>query len=156
MGKKKGEKMSLGLVKSAIDMVNSLSNLTQKVMDAGDPEKYSESIERLHQGVAESYDMMRQIVQNDDSLTADEKIEKLKKIAEDEETSKKKCGEALEGHREKTAQIAITVLKGFLTCGLSFTPAIIKSIKGALDDKDDVVVVPEPDAIGEKSENETD
>lgn len=129
--------MGAGIIKAAIEMVKSLSELSTKVIEAGDPEKYVESVEKLHNGVAESYAMMRNIVDNDTNLSTEEKLEKLQKIAEDEQKSKEKCGEALDGHREKTAKIALDVLKGFLTCGLSFTPALIKSIKNALESKED-------------------
>ena len=129
--------MGAGIIKAAIEMVKSLSELSTKVIEAGDPEKYVESVEKLHNGVDESYAMMRNIVENDTKLSTEEKLEKLKEIAEGEQKAKEKCGEALDGHREKTAKIALDVLKGFLTCGLSFTPALIKSIKNALEGKDD-------------------
>ena len=129
--------MGAGIIKAAIEMVKSLSELSTKVIEAGDPEKYVESVEKLHNGVDESYAMMRNIVENDTKLSTEEKLEKLKEIAEGEQKAKEKCGEALDGHREKTAKIALDVLKGFLTCGLSFTPALIKSIKNALEGKND-------------------
>ncbi len=129
--------MGAGIIKAAIEMVKSLSELSTKVIEAGDPEKYVESVEKLHNGVDESYAMMRNIVENDTKLSTEEKLEKLKEIAEGEQKAKEKCGEALDGHREKTAKIALDVLKGFLTCGLSFTPALIKNIKNALEGKND-------------------
>lgn len=129
--------MGAGIIKAAIEMVKSLSELSTKVIEAGDPEKYVESVEKLHNGVDESYAMMRNIVENDKKLSTEEKLEKLKEIAEGEQKAKEKCGEALDGHREKTAKIALDVLIGFLTCGLSFTPALIKNIKNALEGKDD-------------------
>ena len=149
MPKKKGSKMSPALIKAAIDMVKSMTDLTAKVIDAGDPKKYAESVEKLHSGVDESYALMRSIVENDNSLSTDEKLEKLKQLAEEEQAAKDKCGEALEGHREKTSKIAIDVLQGFLTCGLSFTPAIIKSIKKALSSKE------EPELINVESSEPT-
>ena len=129
--------MGAGIIKAAIEMVKSLSELSTKVIEAGDPEKYVESVEKLHNGVDESYAMMRNIVENDTKLSTEEKLEKLKEIAEGEQKAKEKCGEALDGHREKTAKIALDVLKGFLTCGLSFTPALIKNIKNALEGMND-------------------
>lgn len=137
MANKKGSVMSPGLIKAAIEMIKSMSDLSAKVIDAGDPEKYAKSVEQLHSGVEDSYALMRKIVENDKSLSTDEKLEKLKQLAAEEQEAKDKCGEALEGHREKTAKIALDILQGFLTCGLSFAPAIVKSIKKALEGKDD-------------------
>lgn len=40
--------MNPGLIKAAIDMVKSLSELSGKVIDAGDSKKFAESVEQLH------------------------------------------------------------------------------------------------------------
>ena len=151
--------MGAGIIKAAIDMIKSLSDLSTKVIEAGDPEKYVESVEKLHQGVDKSYAMMRDIVEKDTELSTEEKLNKLKEIAESEQQAKEKCGEALDGHREKTAKITLDVLKGFLTCGLSFTPAIIKNIKKALEGKDvpdmiDVEPGDSPNLIDEQATEE--
>ena len=130
--------MSPTLIKTAIETLKSMTDLTSKVIDAGDPEKYAKSVEQLHSGVEESFDLMRKLVNEDQSLSTDEKLERLKKIAAEEQAAKEKCGAALEGHREKTAKIALDVLKGFLTCGISFTPAIVKSLKQSLSGKESV------------------
>ncbi len=123
-------------IKAAIDLVKNLSQLSTKVIEAGDPEKYADNVEKLHQGVGESYDLMRRIIEDDKTLSTEEKLERLNRIAIDEQAAKDRCGEALNGHREKTAKIALDVLQGFLTCGLSFTPAIVKKIKSAWNEKD--------------------
>ena len=161
MSDKKGFKMSPAIIQSAIEMVKSISDLTGKVLDAGDPEKLAVSVEKLHGGIAESYSMMRRIVENDEKLSTDEKIKKLEQLAKKEQEAKDDAVKLLEEHRERTAKIALDVLKGFLTCGLSFTPALIVNIKKALDGKEEfdsieVETGESPELIEEQmSENES-
>lgn len=133
--------MKIQIIKSAIEMLNKLVDLAHKVIEAQDPEKYTKAVDTLHGGVGDAFKMMREIIEKDTTLSVDEKLEKLKKLAEDEEAAKKRCGEAIEGHSEKVAKVSLDVLKGFLTCGLSFTPAIAKSVKNALSKGEDIPLI---------------
>ena len=54
---------------------------------------------------------------------------KLEELANQELESQKKCDEAIKGNREQVADIAMEALKGFMTCGLYFVPAMLKNLK---------------------------
>ena len=131
--------MNPALIQKAIDLFKSVSDLSQKVIDAGDPEKYAKSVDNLNKGVSDSYDAMRNIIINSDKFTDEEKLERLNKLAEQEQESKRKCGEAIKGNRENVANIALEVVKGFLTCGISFLPAITKNMRSAIKDEEQLV-----------------
>ena len=122
------------IIEKAIELFKSVSDLSQKVIDAGDSEKYAKSVEDLNKGVSDSYDAMRNIIINSDKFSEAEKLERLEKLAEQEQESKRKCGEAIKGNREHVSNMAMEIVKGFLTCGISFIPAITKNMKTALKD----------------------
>ena len=130
--KAKGEregKMNPKVIEKLADMIKSLSDLCQKVVEAGDSEKYANSVEKLNRGVNDTYEQMRQIIINSDKFTDDEKLERLEKLAKQEDESKKKCDEAIKGNREQVAKIVLEVTKGMLTCGAYYIPAIAKNFK---------------------------
>ena len=120
------------IVAAASAMLKNVSDLTGKAMEFADPEKHAKNIEKLHQGVDESYKYMREIVQNDESLSTDEKLKRLKEIAEQETETKKRFGDILDNHQEKSMKIAKDVFAGILTAGLSLT---IEGIKDAVKEK---------------------
>lgn len=130
--------MNIAIFEYAMKALSNMTEMTKKTMDASDPEKYAEGVRKLNYGVDESYAKMREIVSASDKYSDDEKIEKLKEVAELEMKSKERCAEAIKGNREHVAKISLEVLKGFLTCGISFTPMIVKEIKKAVGGKAEV------------------
>lgn len=124
--------MNFKIIKVVLEIFSKIVDLTNKVIDAGDPEKYVKSVQELNKGVSETYAEMRDIISNDPKMSSEEKLKKLQELAECEERAKEKCGEAIIGNRENVAKITLEVLKGLLTCGVSFTPAIARGIKNAL------------------------
>ena len=132
---KKEERMNPHFLSIAAGMLKGLEDLTSKAMDFIDQEKQTKSINQLHEGVSDSYALMREIVKNDESLSSDEKIEKLKEIANEERIAKEHCNDIIDNHQEKAARVVKDVFAGFLTAGLSFTPRLIKGIKEAVNDK---------------------
>lgn len=144
--------MNPAIIEKAIELFKSVSDLSQKVVDAGDSEKYAKSVEELNKGVSNSYDAMREIIISSDKFSEEEKLERLSKLAEQEQESKRKCGEAIKGNRENVANIALEVIKGFLTCGISFVPAIAKNMKIALKDEQQVIESQEPLLLEEKTQ----
>ena len=130
---KSENKLNPAILKSAIDMVKSVSDLTKTAIDAGDAEKYARSVNELNIGVSDTYAEMRNLILNDSSLSTDEKLQKLDELAKKESESKAKCDEAIKGNREHIAQLTMDIFAGLLTCGISFTPAIIKKFKSIND-----------------------
>lgn len=121
--------MSVSIIGKVVDMVKSLSDLSKSVIDAGDPEKYAKSITDLRKGVDSTYETMRKIIMESNKFTEEEKLQKLEELANQELESQKKCDEAIKGNREHVADIAMEALKGFMTCGLYFVPAMLKNLK---------------------------
>ena len=150
--KSKTEKhMNPGIIKAAVEMLKSIIDLTKKAMDFADPEKHAKAVEELHQGVNDSFALMREIIQKDESLSTDEKLKRLKEIAQEEAKAKEHCADGLDNHQQKALAIVKDVFVGFLTAGLAFTPKIIKGMRDALRKNDRL---PE-DAIEEALETVT-
>lgn len=134
-------KMNPVIVEKVVDMIKNISDLCKKVIDAGDPEKYAKSIQELNQGMSDTYDEMRKIIVNSEKFSEEEKLERLNKLAEKEIETKKKCDAAVKGNREAVAKITLEVVKGLLTCGLYFVPAIIKNLKTTIIEEDDILEI---------------
>ena len=134
--KGKEDRMSPGIIKAAVEMMKSIIDLTKKTMDFADPEKHAKAVDDLHQGVSDSFGLMREIIQKDETLSADEKLERLKEIAKEEAAAKERCANGIDNHQQKAMAIVKDVFVGFLTAGLSFTPKVIRGIRDALR-KDD-------------------
>lgn len=127
--KKKDSAMNVKLIEKIVDMVKKLADLGEKVIDAGDPEKYANSVESLNRGVSDTYEQMRMIIVNSDKFSEEEKLVRLKELAEQEEESRKKCDAAIQGNREQVASIVLEVTKAFLTCGVCYVPELARNIK---------------------------
>lgn len=123
--------MNIKLIEKIVDAIKNVSELCQKTIDASDPEKYAKSVENLHQGISDTYDQMRQIIMNSDKFTDDEKLERLAKLAKQEEESKEKCGVAIRENRENVANIVLSITKGLLTCGIVYIPEIVKALSAS-------------------------
>ena len=114
-----------GIVK-AFEGVVSMCN---KATDASDPEKYAQSVQILNQNVDETYAEIRNVIANDETLSADEKIEKLNELAKSQLTARQSCDEAIKGNRENAAKVIGEVLLAFGTCGLSYAPKLFGKAK---------------------------
>ena len=121
--------MNLGLMSKALELIKNISELCKKVVDASDGEKYAKSVNDLNDGVSNTYNEMRKIIAESNKFSDEEKIAKLSELALQEEESKRRCGEAIQGNRESIANIVMEVFKGLLTCGIYFMPAIINNLK---------------------------
>lgn len=100
-----------------------------KALDASDPEKYVQSVEKLSHNVDQTYEKMREIISADETISADEKIEKLEKIANSQLAARKTCEEAIKGNREDVVSVASEVLLALATCGISYAPKLISKRK---------------------------
>ena len=132
--------LSIGL-----ELIKEIIGISQKIIEAGDSKKLAESVNEYNEGINKTFDLMRKIVEEDTSLSADEKLERLNRIAKEEAESKRKAAEDIITNRKAVTQISLSLIEGLLTCGISFTPKIIKGIKDAAKDDDNIVVIPETD-----------
>ena len=121
--------MTPAFIGKIADMIKGVSDLSKSVVESTDPEKYANAMQKLNEGVSDTYGQMRTIIASSSNLTEEEKLEKLEALAKQELESKAKCEEALRGNREYVANIAMEIIKGLLTCGVSFAPAIVKKLK---------------------------
>ena len=132
--KGKGRKeMNPAMIKAAMEMIKSVSDLSKTAIDASDPEKYARGVNELNKGVSETYTEMRNIIVNDEKLSTDEKLERLKELADGEAKAKAKCDEAIKGNREHISKIILEVFAGLLTCGISFAPTIVNKFKQSIE-----------------------
>lgn len=149
--KKKEQKMNPTLIKAIVDMIKEVSSLCKAALDAADPNKYVKSVNELNEGVSDTYSEMREIIVNNEAFTAEEKLRRLEELAEKEHEAKRICGEAIKGNRESVTKVVMSILAGFLTCGVSFAPSIVKKFKVAMTSKeqlpetvvDDIIVIDE-------------
>lgn len=125
--------MGLAIVELALGAVNTIAELCHAVIEAGDSEKHAKSVNELNQGIDDTFSEMRQLIKNDERLSVENKLERLENLARLEAKAKKDAGAEIKDNREHTAKVAMDVLKGFLTCGLYFTPAIIREAKKAME-----------------------
>ena len=114
------------LLDGIIKLFGEITSLCNKAMDASDPEKYANSVEKLTHSVDATYERMKDIVINDSTLTADEKLERLDKIASSQASARQSCEEAIKGNRKNVSKITGEVLLAFTTCGISFAPKLFK------------------------------
>ena len=128
--------MNISMISKAIELVKQVTELTKAVIDSADPEKYAKSVNSLNSGVSDTYEQMRLIIINSEKFTEEEKLARLQELSEQEQASKEKCAEAIKGNREHVAKIAMEVVKGLLTCGISFAPEIAKKMKTSLSNED--------------------
>ena len=126
--------MNPAVIGKIADMVKHIADLAKTVVESSDPEKYSNSVESLSHGVNDTYDQMRQLIINSEKFSEEEKLERLQTLAQQEMATKERCGEAIKGNREHVAGIAMEIVKGFLTCGISFVPGIAKNFKESKND----------------------
>ena len=124
--------MNTELIQYAGKVIEGIFGLTNKTMEESNPQKFADGVQTLAQGVGESYELMRKIVLESTEFSDTEKIEKLKDLANSEIQSKKACGEILQGNREHTANVISNVFEDFLSCGVSFAPALISQLKDSV------------------------
>ena len=120
--------MNIKLIEKIAEAIKSVSELCKKALDASDPEKLAGGVEALHKGVSDTYDQMRQVIITSEKFTEDEKLERLAKLAKQEEESKEKCVEAIKKNREQVASITLSIAKGLFTCGIAYVPEIVKAL----------------------------
>lgn len=120
------------IIVSALEILKEIFSLSKKVLDSTDSEKHAKSVNALNVGVSDTYAKMREIIVNCNKFSDEEKIQKLAELAEQEKESKEKCNEMILENRKNVTDVIMTVLKGFLTCGISFAPEIIKGLKSTL------------------------
>jgi ATP-dependent DNA ligase len=136
----KEQKMSPGIIKAIAEAVKSVADLGTNVVESADSEKYAKSLNEFHKGVEENYSLMRNLINNDESLSTDEKLKRLEDVAQKEADAKKNYGESIRKDREHVTETVMNVVGGFLTCGAYLAPSIIKNIKNAVNGKDEVYI----------------
>ena len=92
---KEGNKKSMALIGKLADMVKGVSELSKTVVEQADSEKYANSVNSLNQGVSDTYEQMRQLIVNSDTMSDEEKIERLQLIADQEREAKRQCGQEI-------------------------------------------------------------
>ena len=143
----------MGYLAAIMSAFNKVTDAASRILDQGDPKKFAAAVDELNTGTKESFDTMRRMISESTALSDKEKIEELSKLAEQEANTKLKYAESLGGHSERTAQIALNVVTGLLTAGLSFAPDVIKRVKlNASEKKENAITAPDEPALIEAEE----
>ena len=121
--------MGLPIIQYIVQMVKSIADLGNKIIDSADNEKYTKAVNSLNKNVDETYEKMRELIEKDETLTIEQKLEKLEKLANSQIAAKQGCDEVLKGNREHIHKIVSEVFLGLTTCGISYVPKIIGSKK---------------------------
>lgn len=130
----------MGYLAAIMGAFNKVTDAASKILDQGDPQKFATAVDQLNESTEESFDTMRKIITESTSLTEKEKLRELKKLAEQEAKTKVQYAETLAGHSERTAQIALNVVTGLLTAGLSFAPELIRRVKISVEERKDAAL----------------
>ncbi len=123
--------MNIKIIEYIVQAVKNISEICNKVVDASDPKKYAEGVNALNENVDETYAKMRELITQDDTLTATEKVEKLEKLAESQQAALRACKDDIKDNREHIAKIVTEVFAALATCGVSCIPKVIKGCKKA-------------------------
>ena len=130
--------MSLKIIEYILQAIKNITEVCNKVVDSSDPKKHAEGVHALNQNVDETYAKMRELIANDETLSASEKVEKLDKLALSQQAAIKACGEEIRNNRAHVAKIVTEVFAALATCGVSCIPKVIggrkKVLVGASDD----------------------
>ena len=126
------KKMNIKFIEYILKAVKNITEICNKVIDASDPQKYAEGVHALNQNVDETYARMRELISNDDTLSASEKVEKLDKLAKSQQAAIKACGEEIRDNRAHIAKIVTEVFAALATCGVSCIPRVINGNKNVV------------------------
>ena len=117
--------MNIKLIEYIAQAVKNITDISNKVVDSSDPKKYAEGVSALNQNIDETYAKMRELISNDDTLSATEKFEKLDKLAKSQQAALAACGEEIRNNRAHIAKIVTEVFAALATCGVSCVPKMI-------------------------------
>ena len=133
--------VNIKFIEYILKAVKNITEICNKVVDASDPKKYAEGVHALNQNVDETYAKMRELIANDETLSASEKVEKLDKLALSQQAAIKACGEEIKDNRAHIAKIVTEVFAALATCGVSYVPKMIDGCKKVvLRSSNDVIV----------------
>ena len=121
--------MGLPIIQYIVQIVKNITELGNKIIDSADNEKYAKAVNSLNKNVDETYEKMRELIEKDETLTIEQKLDKLEKLANSQIAAKQSCDETLKGNREHVHKIVSEVFFGLTTCGISYIPKIIGSKK---------------------------
>ncbi len=121
--------MNIKIFEYIAQAIKNITSLCNKLVDAGDAEKYAQGVKSLNESVDDTYAKMREVILNDDTLTSDQKLERLEKIANSQLSARQTCEEAIKGNRENISKIVADVLLVAATCGLSKFISVVNNGK---------------------------
>ena len=110
--------MSVGVVEAIVEAVKNLTGFCKELVGIADAEKYANGVETLNKEVETTFAMMREVIINDDSLTSEQKIEKLNKLADRQEAAQRNREKAVDGNRESVLKVMKEILFALATCGI--------------------------------------
>ena len=111
------------------EAIKHITSFCDKAMDEADGEHFTENVRRMSEHTEETYQLMRRLIEEDTTLSTDEKLKRLDKIAQSQERTRQNCAETIQGNREHIVKIVKEIFLALTTCGLSYAPKIIEQLK---------------------------
>ena len=109
-----------------VEAAKNIAAFCKELVGVADAEKYANGVQALGEDLENTFSMMKEVIMNDDTLTADEKLEKLEKIANRQERAQENRQKALDGNRNSVLKLLREITLALLTCGVSCLPVIFK------------------------------
>ena len=128
-----------------MEAVKKLTDFCKELVGIADAEKYADGVEKLNKEVENTFSKMREVIVNDDSLTADEKLEKLNKLADRQEAAQKNREKAVEGNRESVLKVIKEIVFALTTCGIYclWSPKFRKKNTKQLQEAEEILEIEE-------------
>ena len=123
--------MNIAALEKVLDMAKNVMNLSETVAKSADPEKYADSVEKIHRGVADTYSTLREVILKSEEFSDAEKVEKLMLIAELEHKAKDECGKSLEEDREHFAVTTVNFVDNIMGTMVKVVPNAVQSLNSS-------------------------
>ena len=98
--------------------VKNITELCNKLASASDPEKFASGVNALNLSLEQTFDEMRRLIREDTTLSAEEKLDRLERLAAKQEAAMASCGRAIIENREHSAKVIKEVFMTITTGGI--------------------------------------
>ncbi len=107
------------------------ASVANKALDVVAPDRQSKAVNEYVSSQEENYKMMRELIEKDEEMSTEKKIELLKAVAADHEEKQKNAGKEISKVQRETGEVVLKILTGILSAGISTAPELIRKYKAA-------------------------
>ena len=143
--------MVQGLIPVILEAFDGAVDFAGKVIVSFDEEKFSKAVSDFwgKEPSVNEWDEAVELVKEADDIDTCQKVELLKAIAKERDAArsreleqKKDIVNKLDEHNEKKAQVAVKIVAGVLSAGVTLIPEAVKRVKDVIDEKEVIEVSP--------------